>query len=104
MPSAATSALARGLAVLASSRGHGEAFRAAGGVAFTAVINSQPVPDGLGGRIVETVMLAPRSAFVSLPSEGAEIESVDSGDKYRVVDHRPAPAGYINIVVRSALR
>lgn len=104
MPSAAQSALARGLAVLSSSQGHGEAFRVPGGVAFTAVLNSQSVPDGIGGRIVETVLLAPRSAFATLPGEGTALEAVDTGDLYRVVDHRPAPAGYINIAVRSAVR
>lgn len=105
MANAVQSALARGLARLASPRGNGEVFRLVGGVGtFSASLSSQTVPDGLGGRIVETVMLAIRSAFSSLPSEGAVIEAVDGGASYRVCEIRPAAAGYINIIVRHEVR
>lgn len=105
MPSAAITALARGLAALSSPQGCGEAFRVVGSdVAFTGALNSQSVPDGLGGRTVETTLLVPRSAFTTLPTEGTMIECVDSGDKYRVAAHRPAPTGYTSLILRSAVR
>lgn len=98
-------ALARGLAVLASPTfGNGETFRVRGGSAtFSASLTSQIINDGIGGRIIETILAAPRSAFASLPAEGAVFESVTTGSEYRVVECRPLAGGYINIVVRSAL-
>lgn len=96
-------ALARGLAVLASPTfGNGETFRVRGAsTMFSASLTSQIINDGIGGRIVETILVAPRSAFASLPTEGAVFESVTSGASYRYVETRPGAGGFINIVVRS---
>lgn len=98
-------ALARGLAVLASPTfGNGESFRVHGATpTFSAVLTSQIVPDGIGGRIMETIICAHRSAFSSLPREGSVIYHDGSSETYRVVECRPLAGGYINIVVRSAL-
>lgn len=101
MPSAVHSALARGLAVLASSAGNGEAFTA-GSVSFTGSITSQIIPDGIGGRIVETIICADRSAFSALPAEGAVIARTSPAESFRVVECRPGAGGFINIVVRNA--
>lgn len=98
-------ALARGLAVLASPTfGNGETFRVRGGSAtFSASLTSQIINDGIGGRIIETILAAPRSAFASLPAEGAVFESVTTGSEYRFVEIRPSAGGYINVVVRGSL-
>lgn len=102
MPSAVHSALARGLAVLASEAGNGDTFTL-GSVSFSGSLTSQIVPDGIGGRIMETILCAHRSAFSSLPREGSVIYRDGSSETYRVVECRPLAGGYINIVVRSAL-
>ena len=105
MPSAATVALSRGLSVLCSSQGNGESYRVAGtAIPFLAVVNTRPVKDVLGGECVETVMLVARSVFTDLPPEGTVIESVDGGEKYSVASYRPAPAGFVNIVLRSEIQ
>lgn len=104
MPSAAQSALARGLAVLASSDGHGESFRVHGATpTFSAVLTSQIVPDGIGGRIMEATLCAPRSAFTTLPTDGTVIERADASEYFRVVECRPSAGGFINIIVRNAI-
>ena len=82
---------------------NGETFRVHGSsTTFSASLTSQIVPDGIGGRIIETIIVALRSAFASLPTEGAVFESVTSGLSYRFVEIRPGAGGFINIVVRSA--
>lgn len=104
MPSLAATALARGIAVLASSDGHGESFRVHGsGTTFLASLTSQVVPDGIGGRILETALVAPRSAFSALPADGLVIERADASEFFRVVECRTGAGGYINIIVRNAL-
>lgn len=103
MPSLAASALARGLAVLTSSQGHGETFRAHGSAStFAASLTSQIIPDGIGGRIVETIICADRSAFSALPAEGAVIARTSPAESFRVVECRTGAGGFINIVVRNA--
>jgi hypothetical protein len=103
MANAIQSALARGLSVLASPLGNGETFRLRGVTAtFDGSLTSQIVNDGIGGRIIETILVAPRSAFASLPTEGAVFDSVTSSLSYRFVEIRPGAGGFINIVVRSA--
>lgn len=105
MPSVANIALARGLAVLCSSHGIGESYRVVGtATPFVAVVNSRPVKDVLGGECVETVMLVARSAFTTLPPEGTVIEADDTGEKYAVASYRPAPASFVNIIVRSEVQ
>ena len=101
MPSAVHSALARGLDVLASSAGNGEAFTA-GSVSFTGSITSQIIPDGIGGRIVETIICADRSAFSALPAEGAVIARTSPAESFRVAECRPGAGGFIDIIVRHA--
>lgn len=98
-------ALARGLAVLASPTfGNGETFRVRGGSAtFSASLTSQIINDGIGGRIIETILAVHRSAFASLPADGAVFESVTTGAEYRFVEVRPGAGGYINVVVRGSL-
>lgn len=104
MASLAASALARGLAVLTSSQGHGETFRAHGSAStFAASLTSQIVPDGIGGRIMEATLCAPRSAFTTLPTDGTVIERADASESFRVVECRPGAGGYINIIVRNAI-
>lgn len=100
---ATQTALARGLAVLTSpTSGNGETFRVRGVTAtFAASLTSQVVPDGIGGRILETILVAPRSAFTSLPSEGTVFETVPSGTSYRYIETHPGAGGFVNIVVRS---
>lgn len=103
MPSAVQSALARGLDVLAGTSGNGESFRVRGAWStFSASLTSQIVPDGIGGRIMETVLCARRSAFSALPAEGLVIERKDGSESFRVVECRPAAGGYIDVVIRSA--
>lgn len=103
MPSAVQSALARGLDVLAGTSGNGESFRVRGAWStFSASLTSQIVPDGIGGRIMETVLCARRSAFSALPAEGLVIEREDGSESFRVVECRPAAGGYIDVVIRSA--
>lgn len=105
MSSAATVALSRGLSMLCSPQGNGDSYRVAGAVApFVAVVNTRPVKDVLGGECVETVMLVARSVFTDLPPGGTVIEAVDGGEKYSVASYRPAPAGFVNIVVRSEVQ
>jgi len=100
---ATQTALAQGLAVLTSpTTGNGETFRLHGVTAtFDGAITSQVVNDGIGGRIMETILVAPRSYFAALPTEGAVFDSVTSGLSYRFVEIRPGAGGFINIVVRS---
>ena len=103
MPSLAATALARGLAVLASSDGHGESFRVHGATpTFSAVLTSQIVPDGIGGRIMETVLCVARSALTALPAEGTVIERDDASESFRVVECRPGAGGFIDVIVRNA--
>ena len=104
MPSLAATALARGLAVLASSDGHGETFRVHGATpTFSAVLTSQIVPDGIGGRLMESTLCAPRSAFSAPPTDGTVIDRSDASESFRVVECRPGAGGYINIIVRNAI-
>lgn len=100
---AAQTALARGLAVLTSpTQGNGETFRVKGETAtFTGVLSSQQVNDSNFGRITESVLLAPASAFAARPAEGTVIVNVDTGAEHRVAFTRPAPTGFLNIVLRS---
>ena len=103
MASAIDSALGRGLSVLAGTSGNGESFRVHGsGTTFLASLTSQVVPDGIGGRILETALVAPRSAFSALPADGLVIERADASEFFRVVECRPAAGGYIDVIVRSA--
>lgn len=97
------SALGRGLAVLAGDSGNGESFRVHGSTAtFSASLTSQIVPDGIGGRIMETVLCVARSAFTALPTEGTVIERADASESFRVAECRPGAGGFIDIVVRHA--
>lgn len=103
MASRIDTALARGLGVLAGSAGNGESFRVHGATAtFQASLTSQIVPDGIGGRILETALVVLRSAFSTLPSEGLVIERADASESFRVVECRTAAGGYIDVIVRSA--
>lgn len=104
MASAIDSALGRGLSVLAGTSGNGESFRVHGsGTTFLASLTSQVVPDGIGGRILETALVAPRSAFSVLPTDGTVIERSDASESFRVVECRPGAGGFINIIVRNAI-
>ena len=103
MASALDTALARGLDVLAGTSGNGEGFRVRGAITtFSASLTSQIVPDGIGGRIMETVLCVARSAFTSLPAEGTVIEREDGSESFRVVECRPGAGGFIDIIVRNA--
>lgn len=103
MASALDTALARGLDVLTGAAGNGESFRVHGASAtFSASLTSQVVPDGIGGRIVETIICADRSAFSALPAEGAVIARTSPAESFRVVECRPGAGGFIDIVVRHA--
>ena len=104
MASALDTALARGLDVLAGTSGNGEGFRVRGAaMSFSGSLTSQIVPDGIGGRIMETMLCARRSAFSALPAEGTVIDRSDASESFRVVECRPGAGGYINIIVRNAL-
>ena len=103
MPSAVHSALAIGLAVLASDAGNGEAFTL-GALSFTGSITSQEKPDGLGGRFVETTILALRSAFSALPAEGDVVTQTATSAKFRVLFCRPNSGGFFNIHVGAEIR
>ena len=97
------SALARGLDVLAGNSGNGESFRVRGsGSTFSASLTSQIVPDGIGGRIMETVLCVARSAFTALPAEGTVIEREDASESFRVAECRPGAGGFIDVIVRNA--
>lgn len=102
MPSAVHSALARGLAVLASEAGNGDTFTL-GSVSFSGSLTSQEKPDGIGGRIVAHKICAPRSAFASLPREG-DVITDSSGATYRVQFCEPCAGGYFNINVATEVR
>lgn len=103
MASRIDTALARGLGVLAGAAGNGESFRVHGEVAaFHASLTSQIVPDGIGGRIMETALVVLRSVFATLPADGLVIERADASESFRVVECRPASGGYIDVIVRSA--
>lgn len=99
------SALAHGLSVLTSTTcGNGEVFRVRGSSdEFAASLTSQIVNDGIGGRIIETIMVVQRSTFSALPTEGTVIENVVTGAEYRYVETRPSVGGFINIVVRGGV-
>ena len=102
MASAIQSALARGLAVLASEAGNGDTFTL-GAVSFAGSLTSQEKPDGIGGRIVAHKICALRSAFAGLPKEG-DVISDSSGNKYRVQFCEPCAGGYFNINVATEIR
>jgi len=103
MASMIDTALARGLDILAGDTGNGERFRVHGSTAtFSASLTSQIVPDGIGGRIMETVLCVARSAFTALPTEGTVIERADASESFRVAECRPGAGGFIDIVVRHA--
>ena len=103
MASALDSLIARGLDLHVGSNCFGESFRVRGAITpFSASITSQIVPDGIGGRLMESTLCAPRSAFSVLPTDGTVIERSDASESFRVVECRPGAGGYINIIVRNA--
>ncbi len=105
MANAVQSALAQGLTLLASPAVNGESYRLAGATAtWLASLTYEVKPDGIGGRVLITKLLAPRSAFSTLPADGAVIESVTTADKWSVVGYEPSAGGFINIIVRSEIR
>lgn len=97
------SALAKGMSVLTSSTmGNGSTFRLRGSaMTFAASITSRIVPDSIGGRALETTIVAPRSYFTALPAEGAVFENTETGAAYRYIETLPGAGGFINIIVRS---
>lgn len=89
--------------MLASDAGNGDAFTL-GALSFTGSITHQEKPDGIGGRFIETTILALRSAFSALPVEGDIVTQTATSAKYRVLFCRPNSGGYFNIHVGSELR
>lgn len=102
MASAVQSALARGLAILASDAGNGDTFTL-GAISFAGSLTSQEKPDGIGGRIVAHKICALRSAFSSLPKEG-DVITDSSGAKHRVQFCEPCAGGYFSINVATEIR